>query len=205
MKHTIKDAIINIKKNSKEKFDATVEAHINLDIEKGQIVRYTTTLPHGTGKSKKIAVFGSKNVETADLNLVESDIQKIEKGELLPGRDFDVLITEPKFMPKIAKVAGILGPAGVMPNPKSGTVTEKLEEAVENFKQGQMEVRVEPNAPIIHTIIGKSSWENEKLEENLSKLLTTLRQNKPSKAASTFIKSVFIKTTMGKSFEVEVS
>ncbi len=204
MKYNTKDAIKEIKAKSKEKFEATVEAHINLDLEKGQNVRYTTTLPHGTGKTKRIAVFASNKIESADLNLAESDIQKIEKGELVAGKDFDILITEPKFMPKVAKVAGILGPVGAMPNPKSGTVTEKVEEAVANFKLGQMEVRLEANAPIIHTIIGKASWENEKLEENLHKLVTTLRQNKPAKAKPTFIKSVFVKTTMGKAVEVEL-
>ena len=108
MKYNIKDAIKEIKAKSKEKFEATVEAHINLDLDKGQNVRYTTTLPHGTGKTKKIAVFASNNIESADLNLSESDIQKIEKGELVAGKDFDILITEPKFMPKVAKVASTI-------------------------------------------------------------------------------------------------
>jgi large subunit ribosomal protein L1 len=203
MKYTIKEAIKEIKAKSKEKFSASVEAHINLDLDKSQTVRYTTTLPHGTGKTKRIAVFASGNVEGADLHLSESDILRIEKGELVAGKDFDVLITEPKFMPKIAKVAGILGPVGAMPNPKSGTVTDNIEVAVKNFKLGQMEIRTEASAPIIHTIIGKVDWENEKLEENLAKLVTTLRQNKPAKAKPTFLKSVFIKTTMGKAIEIE--
>ena len=202
MKKNVKEAIKEIKANSKEKFDATVEVHINLELEKSQTVRYTTTLPHGTGKSKKIAVFSSEKVEGADVNLGESDIEKIQRGELVAGRDFDIIITEPKYMPKIAKVAGILGPAGVMPNPKSGTVTENITDALENFKLGQMEIRTEPAASIIHTIIGKASWEEEKLEDNLNKLVSTLRQNKPAKAKATFIKSIFVKTSMGKAVEI---
>jgi large subunit ribosomal protein L1 len=199
----IKGAIKELKAKAKEKFDATVEVHVNLDLDKNQTIRYTTTLPHGTGKTRKIAVFGSNEVEGIDLHLTESDIAKIEKGELVAGKDFDILLTEPKYMPKIAKVAGILGPAGVMPNPKSGTVTDNILEAVKNFKLGQMEIRTEASAPIIHTLIGKISWENEKLEENFAKLITTLRQNKPAKAKPAFLKSVFVKTSMGKAVEVE--
>ncbi len=198
----IADAIKHIKENAREKFEATVEVHINLDLGKGQQVRYTTTLPHGTGKTKKIAVFASKDVPGADLNLTEADLEKIKAGDLAVGRDFDIVIAEPQFMPKIAKVATILGPAGAMPNPKSGTVTKDVAETVEKFRKGQIEVRTENSAPLIHTIIGKISWDDDKLTENFNWLMTSLRQNKPAKAKSNFIQKVFVKSTMGKAVEV---
>ncbi len=204
MKYTIDNAIKEVKTNSKEKFDATVEIHINLDLEKGQSVRFITTLPHGTGKTKKIAVFASEKVEGADIELTESDIDKIAKGKIVVGKDFDVLVTEPRFMSKIAKVASILGPAGAMPNPKSGTVTENVAEAVKNLKLGQIEVRTEANAPLIHSIAGKVSWEKAKLSENIETFMKSLRQNKPAKTFPKWIKSAFIKSSMGKAYEINL-
>jgi large subunit ribosomal protein L1 len=204
MEYSIKEAIKAVKNNSTEKFDATVEVHINLNIDKSQSVRFTTTLPHGTGKERKIAVFASKQIEGADLQLKEEDIASIEKGDLKPGEDFDVLIAEPSFMSKVAKVAPILGPAGLMPNPKSGTVTEDVEQTVKEFKLGQIEIRTEPSAPIIHTIIGKVSWEEDKLIDNLNALITGIRQNKPQKAKVTWIESVFVKSSMGKAHKVNL-
>ncbi len=206
-KYTIKNAIKEIKKGSKSKFDETLEVHINLDLDpkkQDQSVRYTTMLPHGTGKTLKVAVFASKKVNGADLELVEGDLKKIEKGDIKPGVDFDVLVAEPRTMPKLAQIARVLGPAGVMPNPKNGTVTEDVEKAVEQFKKGKIEIRLEPNAPIIHTGIGKVSFSEDKLEENLNEVLTTLRQHKPQKAKPEFIKSVFLCSTMGKSHCVEL-
>lgn len=204
MEYSIEEAIQVVKDNSKEKFDATVEVHINLNLEKSQSVRFTTTLPHGTGKERKIAVLSSKTIPEADLSLKESDIEDIEKGNLKPGTDFDVLITEPSFMPKIAKVAPILGPAGVMPNPKSGTLTSEVEETVKDYKQGQIEIRTEPSAPIIHTIIGKVSWDAQKLVDNFHTLITGIRQNKPQKAKVTWIDSVYVKSSMGEAYKVEL-
>ncbi len=202
IKMKVVDAIKHIKETSRERFDATVEVHINLDLGKGQQVRYTTSLPHGTGKTKKIAVFASENVPEADLNLTEADLEKIKSGELAVGKDFDIVIAEPQFMPKIAKVATILGPAGAMPNPKSGTVTKDVAEAVEKFRKGQIEIRTENGAPLIHTIIGKISWNDAKLVENFNWLMTSLHQNKPAKAKTNFIQKVFVKSTMGKAIEV---
>ncbi len=203
MAYTIEEAIRKIKENSKEKFEATVEAHINLNLEKNQNVRFTTTLPHGTGKEQIIAVFASEEISEADMQLKESDISKIEKGEIKPGQDFDLLIAEPAFMSKIAKVAPILGPAGMMPNPKSGTVTEDIGKAVEDFKSGQIEIRTEPSAPIIHTVVGKVTWENKKLSENVEALITSLRQNKPQKAKVSWIESLYLKSTMGRAYEID--
>jgi len=154
--YSLEEAIKKAKEASKAKFDATVELHINLDVDqkKGSVnIRFTTVLPNGTGKTKKVAVLASKKVANADLELMESDIDKIEKGTIKPKVDFDVLIAEPRFMPKLAKVAKILGPIGMMPNPKLGTVTEDVENAVSQTKKGKVEIKTEKDIMVIHTII----------------------------------------------------
>jgi|SRR3989338_93812 len=205
--YTLNEALEKVKSSAKTKFDSTIEIHVNLllDTEKiEQPVRFTTVLPKGTGRGVKVAVFASKNVKSADLNLSESDIAKIEKGELKPKVDFDVLISEPMYMSKLAKVAKILGPAGVMPNPKSGTVTENVEKAVEQVKKGKIEVKMEQTAPVLHTILGKQSFSVEDLTANFNEFFGTLKQNKPSKATPDWIKSVFISSTMGSSFKISL-
>ena len=202
--YTLNEALEKVKSSAKTKFDSTIEIHVNLllDTEKiEQPVRFTTVLPKGTGRGVKVAVFASKNVKSADLNLSESDIAKIEKGELKPKVDFDVLISEPMYMSKLAKVAKILGPAGVMPNPKSGTVTENVEKAVEQVKKGKIEVQMAPN---LHSMLGKQSFSVEDLTANFNEFFGTLKQNKPSKATPDWIKSVFISSTMGSSFKISL-
>lgn len=203
---SILEAIKEVKESSKEKFDATVEVHFNLDldIKKGQTVRYSVTLPQGTGKTKKVAVLASKKIESADLELTEEDIDNIVKGKLQPKVDFDVIVTEPKFMPKLAKAAKILGPAGLMPNPKTGTVTENIEKAVADIKKGQVEVKTEKEAPLIHTIIGKVSFKEEDLMANFLALLNSLKQNKPQKSKPEWIKNAFLVSSMGKSVEINL-
>jgi large subunit ribosomal protein L1 len=204
--YTIEEAIKKVKETSKVKFDPTVELHINLDLDKkgDQNVRFILNLPHGTGKTPKVAVLASKKIAGADLELNEDDIEKIEKGTLKPKTDFDVLVAEPRFMPKIAKAAKILGPAGAMPNPKTGTVTEDVEKAVEQIKKGKVEIRTEPNAPVIHTILGKLSFENKALEENYQEVINAVKSNKPQKAKPEWIRSVYVTSTMGPAFMVEV-
>ncbi len=204
---TIQEAVKNIKESSKENFDATVEVHINLDIDTSkadQIVRYVTVLPNGTGKNKKVAVLASKKVANADIELNEEDIDKIISGKLRPKVDFDVLIAEPRYMPKLAKAAKVLGPAGVMPNPKTGTVTENVEKAVEDTKKGKIEIKNEKDFPIIHTIIGKVGFDKDKLVDNFNALITSLRQNRPQKAKPNWIESIYVVSTMGKSFNVDL-
>ena len=199
------EAIDYIKKNTKVKFDATVELHINLNIDikkQDQNIRFTIVLPHGTGKTKKVAVLASKTIKNADLQLEEADIVKLEKGIIKPKVDFDVLITEPRFMSKLAKAARVLGPAGVMPNPKNQTVTENVEKAVEQVKKGKVEIRTEQTAPIIHTVIGKKSFETKFLAENFEEIINSLKQNKPLKAAPDWIKNCFLSSTMGASVRV---
>jgi large subunit ribosomal protein L1 len=152
--YSLEEAIQKAKEANKAKFDATVELHINLTPDKKieQSVRFTTVLPNGTGKTKKVAVLASKKVANADLELMESDIDKIEKGTIKPRIDFEVLVAEPRFMPKLAKVAKILGPIGMMPNPKVGTVSENVEAAVAQIKKGKVEIKTEKDVPVIHTV-----------------------------------------------------
>jgi large subunit ribosomal protein L1 len=202
--YPIEQAVEAMKVSSKEKFDASVEIHINLSIEKGAPIRFTTTLPHGTGKTKKVAAFAPTKIENADLNLEESDIEKIIKGDIKPKVDFDVLVAHPSTMSKIAKAARVLGPAGAMPNPKTGTVAEDVAKAVEEVKKGKMDVRREKDAPIIHTIVGKKSFTKEALTENIEALIKAMKANKPQKAKPDWIGKVFITTSMGRSFQIEV-
>ncbi len=202
------DAIKAVKDNARGSFDESVEMHINfiLDVKQAdQQLRTTTTLPHGTGKDVKVAVFAEKEIKEADLNLTEEDVSKIQKGNLVPGKDFDVLIAQPKFMAQLAKLGPILGPAGMMPNPKTGTVTEDVTKAVTSFKQGKVELRTEQTAPIIHTLIGKISFENKQLEENFMEVVSTLRSNKPIKAKPNWIKDIFVCSSMGKSVLVDTT
>lgn len=202
---TILEAIQAIKESSKEKFNPTIEVHINLDldIKKGQTLRYNLSLPKGTGKTKKVAVLASSKVESADLQINEEDINKILDSTIQPKVDFDIIVTEPKFMPKLAKVAKILGPLGLMPNPKTGTVTENVEEAVKKIKQGQVQIKTEKDVPIVHSIIGKKSFKDEDLMANFISLFNSVKQNKPQKTKPDWIKSVYICTTMGKSIQVD--
>ncbi len=202
--YSIEEAIAQLKASVKTKFDPTVELHLSLSLDKkaDQSVRFTTVLPHGTGKTKKVAVLASKKIANADLELTETDIDKLEKGQIRPKVDFDVLIAEPKFMPKLAKTARVLGPAGVMPNPKTGTVSDDVEKAVEQVKKGKIEIRTEPNATNIHTIIGKASFDDNKLVENFNEVIGTIKANKPQKAGPDFIKSVYIASTMGPSYKI---
>lgn len=204
-KYPIADAIELVKQLCKCKFDSTIEAHFNLNInvkKPEETVRVTTTLPHGTGKTLKVAVLATTQIKGADLQLSESDIDLIKNGQLKPKLDFDVLVAQPRYMPKLAKVAPILGPAGMMPNPKSGTVTEDVEKAVELIKKGKVELRNEANAPIIHTVLGKKSFKTTNLVENFAEIISTLKQNKPQKAKVDYVATCFISSTMSPSVSV---
>jgi len=200
----INEAIEFVKKNCKAKFDSTIEVHINCDLnkDKQETVRFSLTLPHGTGKSKKVAVMASTKITGADLELSEDDVAKLEKGQIKPKSDFDILVVEPRYMSKLAKVAKVLGPAGVMPNPKNGTVTEDVQKAVELFKKGRAEIRTEPNGVVIHTVIGKKSFSTESLVENYQELMSALSLNKPQKAQTGWIKDVFLSASMSPSVKV---
>lgn len=204
--YLLEEAIKKVKAESKAKFDASVELHINLDLDPSkQSVRFPITLPHGTGKTKKIAVLSSTKIEGADLLLKEEDLPKIDQGKIKPNVDFEVLITEPKFMSSLAKYAKILGPAGVMPNPKNGTVTEDISKAVQQFKKGKIEIKTEKLAPLIHTIIGKVSFDDQALNENFNEIISGLKQNKPAKSSPVWIKDIFLTSSMGPSVKVSQS
>lgn len=201
---TITEAINYVKKTDRAKFDSSIEVHIDCDLDKSkqETVRFSLTLPHGTGKTKKIAVMASNEVTGADVELLEGDIEKLEKGELKPKVDFEMLIVEPRYMPKLAKVAKILGPAGLMPSPKNGTVAEDVQKALEQFKKGRLEVKTEPNGAVIHTILGRKSFSTKALEENFMELISSVRVNKPAKANENWIKSIYISATMSPSAQV---
>ncbi len=204
----VKEALNQIKNDCKTKFDSTVELHINLDLDvkkADQMIRFSTILPSGTGKNVKVAVFSATEYPEADLNLKEEDLDLINSGKIRAGVDFDLLVTEPSLMPKVSKVARVLGPAGVMPNPKNGTVTTDIKKAIEQLKRGKIEIRTEQNFPIIHTILGKCSFTTEDLEKNFNEVLSNLKQLKPAKAKPDWIKSIYLTSTMGDSYSLEVS
>lgn len=203
--YSLDEGIKKVKEESRARFDASVELHINLNVDPTkQNIRFPVTLPHGTGKTQKVAVLSSTKTPEADISLKEEDLKKIEKGDLKPGEDFDIFITEPEYMSKVAKYARVLGPAGVMPNPKNGTVTDDISKAIEQFKKGKVEIRTEKLAPLIHTVIGKVSFEDEALIENFKEIINDLKQNKPAKTSPQWIKDIYLTSSMGPSVKISL-
>jgi large subunit ribosomal protein L1 len=204
----ITEAIAEIKKNAKAKFDESVEAHFRLEIDpkkSDQQVRGVAVLPNGTGKSVKIAVFTTtqkKEAESAGAELVggEELIDKIKSSGKI---DADVAIATPEMMPKLAGIAKILGPKGLMPNPKNQTVTPKVTEVIQALKKGRADFKND-NSGNIHQAIGKVSFDEAKLEENFKALLEAVRKAKPEAAKGKFIKNVSVCSTMGKGVQVDL-
>ena len=197
-----KDAIDLALKMPKAKFDETVEMHVKLGVDSKQAdqqVRGVIVLPNGTGKSKKVLVIAKGDkadaAKEAGADYVGDDdmIQKIQKDNWL---DFDVVVATPDMMASLGRIAKILGPKGLMPNPKSGTVTIDVAKAVEEVKAGKIEYRLD-KTNIIHCPIGKVSFGAEKLLQNYETLLNAIVKAKPAAAKGTYLKSIAISTTMG--------
>lgn len=196
-------------KTSPVKFDATVEVHIRLGVDPRQAdqnIRDTIVLPAGIGKSVRVAVFAdgddvaAAKKAGADIAAADEFLQQLDKGTI----DFDVLVATPKVMAKLGKYARVLGPKGLMPNPKSGTVTTDVAKAVKEAKAGRVEYRVDSTG-IIHVGIGKVSFGADKLGENARAFLASVKSNKPSSIKGSYVKSLYITTSMGPSITVDIN
>ena len=194
-------------KTSPVKFDASVEVHARLGVDPRQAdqnIRTTLVLPNGNGKEVRVAVFAPLDVckaakaAGADIAEDEEFLKRLEKGTL----DFDILISTPQYMPKLGKYARLLGPKGLMPNPKAGTVTTDVEKAVKDAKAGKVEYRVDKQA-IVHIGIGKVSFGTAKLIENANAFFDSLKAQKPASLKGSYVKSVYITTSMGPSIQIE--
>ena len=205
--YSLKEAVELAIATSPVKFDATLEMHFRLGVDPRQAdqnIRSTVTLPAGTGKDIRVAVFAPLDVckaakaAGADIAEDEEFTKSLEKEQL----DFDVLISTPQYMPKLGKFARLLGPKGLMPNPKAGTVTTDIEKAVKEAKAGKIEYRVDKQA-IVHVGLGKVSFGADKLMENINAFTESLKSQKPASIKGQYVKSVYMTTSMGPSILVE--
>ncbi len=203
------EAIALIKQLAKARFNESVEAHVSLNIDPkyaDQQLRASLVLPHGTGKSLKIAVLTEsdnvKEVLNLGANIAGSDdlLEKISQGQI----DFDILITSPSLMSKLTKLGKVLGPKGLMPSPKSGTVTTDFKAAINEFKKGKIEYRADKTG-IVHVNFGKANFTEEQLMENLQALYTSIEKSKPNGVKGKYFKSFYLCTTMSPSVEVQLS
>ncbi|MBQ7352005.1 MAG: 50S ribosomal protein L1 [Clostridia bacterium] len=206
--YSVAEALDLAVKTASAKFDETVELHVKLGVDgrnADQQVRGVVVLPHGTGKTKKILVFAkgdNADIATkagADFVGAEDMVTKIMSQNWF---GFDVCVTTPDMMPVIGRIAKVLGPKGLMPNPKSGTVTTDLAKAIAEIKAGKVEYRLDKNN-IVHVMIGKVSFGAEKLNENLTTVMEALIKAKPAAAKGTYIKSVSVSSTMGPGIRVQ--
>ncbi|MFP3121377.1 50S ribosomal protein L1 [Ectobacillus funiculus] len=207
--YSVAEAIELAKKTNTAKFDATLEVAFRLGVDPkkaDQQIRGAVVLPHGTGKVQRVLVFArgekAKEAEAAGADFVgDADyINKIQQGWF----DFDVVVATPDMMGEVGKLGRVLGPKGLMPNPKTGTVTFDVTKAVNEIKAGKVEYRVD-KAGNIHTPIGKVSFDNEKLAENLQTVYEAMLKAKPSAAKGTYMKNVTVASTMGPGVRVDVS
>lgn len=208
-KYTVDEAIDLLKQTSTAKFDASCEIHMRLGLDPtkaDQMVRGTVTLPHGTGKTLRVAAFvpedkvkeaksaGATEAGTEDL------IEKVAKGWL----EFDIAVATPDMMKSLGKVAKTLGQKGLMPNPKSGTVTPDPAKVIKELMTGKIEYRIDKQS-IIHNIFGKVSFEEAKLKENLQKFVKAIIEAKPSGGKGTYVRSASVSTTMGPGISLDVT
>ena len=200
--YDVKEGLSLVAENAKAKFDETVEVHIRLGVDgrhADQQVRGAIVLPHGTGKVTRVLVFakGPKATEAeeagADYVGAEDLAQKIQTENWF---DFDVVVATPDMMGVVGRLGKVLGPKGLMPNPKSGTVTTDLAKALSDIKAGKVEYRLD-KSNIVHTLIGKASFGEEKLTENFNALLNAIIKAKPAAAKGQYLKSVTVSSTMG--------
>jgi len=205
--YTLADAARIVKDITTSKFDASVDIDVRLGVDPrkaNQMVRGIVTLPHGTGKTVRVLVLCSPDKEEeakaagADYVGLDEYIQKIKEG----WTDVDVIITMPSIMPKVGALGRILGPRGLMPNPKTGTVTMDVGKAVAEVKAGKIDFKVDKFG-IIHAGIGKVSFEQDKLIDNAKELLATIVKLKPSSAKGTYVKSVFMSSTMSPGVRID--
>ncbi|MDW0109980.1 50S ribosomal protein L1 [Sporosarcina aquimarina] len=207
--YDFKEAIELAKKSSTTNFDATVEVAFRLGIDtrkNDQQIRGAVVLPNGTGKTQRVLVFAKgeklKEAEAAGADFVGDAeyITKIQQGWF----DFDVIVATPDMMGEVGKIGRVLGPKGLMPNPKTGTVTFDVTKAVQEIKAGKVEYRAD-KAGIIHAPIGKVSFDNEKLAENLATVFEVIQKAKPAASKGTYMKSVNLTTTMGPAVKINPS
>jgi large subunit ribosomal protein L1 len=204
--YSLLPAIELVTKTNPTTFDATVEMHIRLNVDPkhaDQNVRDSISLPAGTGKNIRVAVFADTDVAAAAKQAGADIVGLMEVTELIDKNklDFDILISSPNLMPQLGKYAKVLGPKGLMPNPKSGTVTNDVAKAVREAKAGRVEYRAD-SAGIVHVGIGKVSFGPQKLQQNAEALLNNIKSNRPASIKSTYIRSVYLATSMGPSVEV---
>ena len=205
----IEDAIKVLKETATVKFIETVELHANLYLDPkyaDQQLRTTVTLPHGIGKILTIAVLTNeanfKEAETAGADIIGSDnlIEEISKGTI----NFDLLVATPDMMPKLAKLGRVLGPKGLMPSPKSGTVSNSLTATLTDFKKGKFEYKADKTG-IVHVNFGKINFSEDQLKENLVTLYKSIEQNRPPGVKGKYFKSLFICTSMGPSIQLDLN
>ena len=206
--YSVEDAVKFVKENAKVKFDETVEIAMNLGIDprhSDQQVRGVVQLPHGTGKSMRVAVF-AKDAKAEDAKSAGADIvgaedlaEKVQAGEI----DFDRVIATPDMMAVVGRLGKVLGPKGLMPNPKLGTVTQDVTEAVKAAKGGEVQFRCE-KAGIVHAGVGKASFDEKALAENVRAFIDAIQKAKPSGAKGTYITKAAISSTMGPGIKLDV-
>ncbi len=208
--YTLEEAVKLVKETSVSKFDATVEiaVRLNLDTKKNdQQLRGAIVLPHGTGKTKKVLVLAKADAAKAAVDAgadYVGDVDMINKIEKENFFDFDVIIATPEMMPLLGKLGKVLGPKGLMPNPKTGTVTMDTKKAVEDVKKGRVEYRTDSYANV-HALVGKVSFDDEKLVDNIKAFMNVIIKSKPQAAKGTYLKNVSIASTMGPGIKVDLA